>query len=280
MKSELWTERAEGIFVRSYEALEVNICVIRGDRELLVIDSRSSPTEGSELKADLHALAPAAIVGLVNTHAHFDHTFGNQAFSAGPGVPIYGHHRLPSHLAEYEAPRLMRWREGSSEEPTRDWHDVTITAPTVLIREDTTLLVGSRVVELIPQGAGHTDSDLVVHIPDVNVWVVGDVVEASGPPMFGSGCFPLEFPQSLGNLLDRMQPTDIVVPGHGPVVDRAFVSSQHLDLTRMALQLRAEHATGATIDEALAHQRGWPFPVENLRLAVTRAFNALDNVLD
>jgi hypothetical protein len=41
----------------------------------------------------------------------------------------------------------------------------------------------------------------VVHVPDAETWVVGDVIEASGPPMFGSGCYPLEFPGSLRGLL-------------------------------------------------------------------------------
>ena len=45
---------------------------------------------------------------VVNTHAHFDHTFGNARF--GPdsdlGAPIYGHERVPAHLDAYERPML------------------------------------------------------------------------------------------------------------------------------------------------------------------------------
>ena len=277
MTGEVWAEPADGVFLRSYESLDDNICVIRGNDELLVIDSRSSPTEASELQADLRALAPAEVTCLVNTHAHFDHTFGNQNFASGTAddVPIFGHCLLPDHLAEYESPRLDAWRHGVGNEPFRDWSDVVITGPTTLVAEETSLSIGSRAVELIPLGPGHTDTDLVVHVPDAHVWIVGDVVEASGPPMFGSGCFPLDFPRSLENLLGRIGVGDMVIPGHGPVVDRGFVERQLLDISQMSAQIRAHHSAGRTVDEALAHQTGWPFPVENLHLAVSRAFDAL-----
>ena len=274
----VWAEPADGIFLRSYESLDVNICVIRGDDELAVVDSRSSAKEASELQADLRALAPAEVTCLVNTHAHFDHTFGNQNFASGTGigVPIFGHHLVPEHLAEYESPRLIAWQRGVGDEPPRDWSGVVITAPTVLLAEETTLRVGTRVVELIPLGPGHTDTDLAVHIPDAHVWIVGDVVEASGPPMFGSGCFPLDFPRSLGSLVDRIGVDDIVIPGHGPVVDRAFVERQLLDIVQLSIQIRAQYDAGVTVDEALASQSGWPFPVESLHLAVRRAFETLN----
>lgn len=118
MSSTEWTEPARGVFLCSYQALEVNICAVRGGDALLVVDSRSSPTEASELLEDLRALAPAKVTCLVNTHAHFDHTFGNQLFGSGMGrgVPIYGHHLLPAHLEEYEQPRLAAWRDGTGNE--------------------------------------------------------------------------------------------------------------------------------------------------------------------
>jgi glyoxylase-like metal-dependent hydrolase (beta-lactamase superfamily II) len=174
------------------------------DRDRLVlVDSRASATEGAQLAADLTWFAPAQVQALINTDAHFDHTFGNQHFGYGSAtaVPIYGHHLLPAHLDQYERPRLEAWRNGSGNERTRDWDDVVITPPTQLVRTRQQYRLGARSLELIPLPPGHTDTDLVVHVPDAETWVVGDVIEASGPPMFGSGCYPLEFPGSLRGLL-------------------------------------------------------------------------------
>ena len=99
-----WVEVARDVFVCAYEPLTINICVIRDRDCLVVVDSRASATEGAQLAADLTWFAPARVQALINTHAHFDHTFGNQHFGNGSAtaVPIYGHHLLPAHLDQYE----------------------------------------------------------------------------------------------------------------------------------------------------------------------------------
>jgi glyoxylase-like metal-dependent hydrolase (beta-lactamase superfamily II) len=268
-----WREVAEDVFMRSYRNLDLNIVVVRSDGELMLVDSRSSPAEARELVSDLRQFAPAAVRALVNSHAHFDHTFGNQVFGS-LSVPIYGHHLVPAHLDDYERPRLAAWRAGSGSEPPRDWADVVITAPSELVNSRQTVALGTRMVELIPLGRGHTDNDLVLRVADSDTWIVGDVIEASGPPMFGSGCFPLELPATLHGLLAEIKPADTIVPGHGPVVDRGFAAAQLRDLSTMAEQLRSIHAAGATVEEAL-NQDNWPFPVEGLKLAITRAFTSL-----
>lgn len=64
------------------------MAVVRGADGLLVVDTRGSRRQGDELLDDLRDLdRPVRCV--VNTHGHFDHSFGNQCF--GPAVPIYGH---------------------------------------------------------------------------------------------------------------------------------------------------------------------------------------------
>jgi alkyl sulfatase BDS1-like metallo-beta-lactamase superfamily hydrolase len=53
-----WYEVADEIFVRSYDRLDINICVVRGGEEVLLVDSRSSPTEAAELVDDLTMVTP------------------------------------------------------------------------------------------------------------------------------------------------------------------------------------------------------------------------------
>jgi glyoxylase-like metal-dependent hydrolase (beta-lactamase superfamily II) len=273
-----WVEVARDVFVGAYEPLTINICVIRDRDRLVVVDSRASATEGAELAADLTWFAPARVQALINTHAHFDHTFGNQHFGHGSAtsVPIYGHHLLPAHLEQYERPRLEAWRSGSGSEPTRDWEDVVITPPTHLVRARQQYRLGHRSTELIPLSPGHTDTDLVVHVPDADTWIVGDVIEASGPPMFGSGCYPLEFPASLRGLLSEISPADTIVPGHGPLVDRSFAVAQLTDLTELATRLRALHRSKATQHQAVTAIQAVPsLRVDGLGLAVARAYTSL-----
>jgi glyoxylase-like metal-dependent hydrolase (beta-lactamase superfamily II) len=98
-----WNEVAANLFHRRYQPLDISVGVIRGADGFGVVDTRSSPHQADELRADLRELGDLPIVWVVNTHAHFDHCFGNQRFTP---IPIYGHVRLPAHLDEFERPEL------------------------------------------------------------------------------------------------------------------------------------------------------------------------------
>jgi len=273
-----WNEIAPDVFSRQYPQDEITVTVVRGSRRLLLVDTGGSPALGARIDADVKQLGEVGWV--VNTHAHYDHTFGNQYFAAGTGaVPIFGHHLLPAHLDEYERPRLAAWRAGSGSEPPRDWSEVEITPPTHLIGERCWLDLGDRRVELVPLGAGHTDGDLVVRVPagegSGDAWIVGDVMEEPGPPMYGSGCFPMRWPKTLAALLDEIGDDDVVIPGHGAPVSRGFGVAQ-LDVLRSTAALILQHyRDGHDVDEALAASDGWAYPAAALRLAVQNGYREL-----
>lgn len=210
-----WTEVADEVFQRRYQPLDVTVGVVRAADGLLVVDTRSSHREADEIRTDLAAFK-RPVLAVVNTHAHYDHCFGNHR--VGPdsdlGAPIYGHERMPAHLATYEAPLLAGWiAEGR--EPATAWREVVITPPSHLVGAQATLDLGDRTVELLHLGRGHTDNDLVVHVPDAATWLVGDLLEESGPPMYGSGSFPLDWPGTVGALRHAATATATLVPGHG-----------------------------------------------------------------
>jgi glyoxylase-like metal-dependent hydrolase (beta-lactamase superfamily II) len=118
---------------------------------------------------------------------------------------------------------------------------------------------------------------LLVHVPDATTWLAGDLVEQSGPPMYGSGCFPLEWPDTIGALRERLIDDDIVVPGHGAVVGPAFVADQHAALRAVADLIRELHAAGiAAVDAPAEGGARWPFPADGLSRAVTAGYLQLE----
>lgn len=52
--------------------------MVRGADGLLLVDTRCNPREADEIVADIEELGRAPIRWVVNTHAHYDHSFGNQ----------------------------------------------------------------------------------------------------------------------------------------------------------------------------------------------------------
>src|SRR4051794_41560881 len=74
-----------------YEAYDVNVTVVEGEAGLLVVDTHASLDEGRAVLADLRRLSNRPLVAVVNTHEHFDHTFGNAAFLEEGAVPVIAH---------------------------------------------------------------------------------------------------------------------------------------------------------------------------------------------
>ena len=188
-----WEEVADGVFRRRYQPHDVSVCAVRGSDGLLIADTRSSHRQADEIRADLRELGTMPVRWVVNTHAHFDHTFGNARFgpASDAGAPIYAHERVPAHLDAYERPMLAELI-AAGEEPAGEWREIVITPPTVLVGDAMTLDLGGTTAELLHLGRGHTDNDLLVHLPASGVWLTGDLVEESGPPVYGSGSFPLD----------------------------------------------------------------------------------------
>ena len=272
-----WSEVAQGVFQRRYEPLDVSVCVVVCGDGLLVVDTRSNGREADELRTDLLALSPLPVLAVVNTHGHYDHCFGNQRF--GPAsdlaVPIFGHARLPAQLATYEQPELSAWI-AAGVEPAADWRAVVITPPSELVGSFRALTLGGRAVELAHLGRGHTDNDLVVHVPDAAAWLVGDLLEESGPPAFGRDSFPLDWACTLAALVGQLEPGAVLVPGHGAPVDRDFAASQRDSIAALGTLVRAAHAAGLSpIDARDAHASSWPFPAETVEAAISAGYAQL-----
>jgi glyoxylase-like metal-dependent hydrolase (beta-lactamase superfamily II) len=70
-----WNEVAANLFHRRYQPLDISVGVIRGADGFGVVDTRSSPHQADELRADLRELGDLPVVWVVNTHARFDHCF-------------------------------------------------------------------------------------------------------------------------------------------------------------------------------------------------------------
>ena len=87
-----WTNVARGIHQRRGGPFDLSV-VAFDDDGLLVVDTGAEPAEGEEILADLRSRFDRPVRWVVDTHAHFDHTFGNQVF--GPGTTtdaaIHGH---------------------------------------------------------------------------------------------------------------------------------------------------------------------------------------------
>jgi glyoxylase-like metal-dependent hydrolase (beta-lactamase superfamily II) len=238
---ERWREVGDRVYVRRHHDMDLNVGLVVGDGACLVVDTRATWEQGRELTEAVRTLTPHPWA-VVNTHMHFDHSFGNAAFRP---ASIWGHRRCVEALTDHgEATRLQlveRCRNAGDAEKVAELTATRIDPPDLPVDDRATLDVGGRAVELRHLGRGHTDNDLVVLVPDADLLLAGDLVEQGAPPQFGDG-FPLEWPDTMDAVVSLI--SGAVVPGHGAVVDRAFVEGQRDELARLAEVARHGHATG------------------------------------
>jgi glyoxylase-like metal-dependent hydrolase (beta-lactamase superfamily II) len=262
-----FTEVADRLWVARLEWMDVNVTVVEGDLGLLVVDTLGSEQEARALLEDIRGVSSSDVVAVVNTHAHFDHTFGNAVLrDAWPESLLVAQ--------ENTAEETVPSGERAKQEYAADARAGEIVESRILPADTTFASVraidlGDRYVELVHPGRGHTGGDLVVVVPDAEVVVAGDLVEESGPPAYGPDSFPLEWPGTVETLIGMLTPRTLVVPGHGTVVDESFVREQHHGLASVAETIAA--AAGRSLGvEATLDGGDWPFPKESLGHAVER----------
>ncbi|GAB1513751.1 MBL fold metallo-hydrolase [Actinophytocola sp. KF-1] len=225
-----WVEVANGVYARRYVELDQTLGLVVGDTHCLVIDTGTDEVHGASMAAAVRFVTPLPWT-VVITHAHFDHFFGTAAFLP---ASVISHERCRALiLAEGERQRRAwsaKYRSEGKAEQAERLAAAQLVAPTEVITSQVLLDLGGRTVTLIHPGPAHTDHDLFVHVPDVDVVFAGDLVEQGAPPSVGPDSNVPNWPAALDRILD-LRPA-VVVPGHGDPVDAEFVRRQRNELAR------------------------------------------------
>lgn len=277
-----FVEVADRVFLARYPQWDVGVGLVLGRDGAVVVDTRASDREGREVLEDVARLGHGVEVRhVVNTHVHFDHTFGNVAFDA---ATVHAHDNVARTLdthAEQIRAALRADPSGAPEFGYTENDALEVAATPVRLPDRTfgscaTIDLGDRVVTMAYAGRGHTDGDVAVLVPDAGAMFLGDLVEESAPPSFGEDSWPLEWADTLTSHLLAAGDEMVVVPGHGRPVDLAFVERQRDELAVVAAVLRERRLGGATLEEALGDpDPRLPYSLGHLQGAVRRVWAQL-----
>ncbi|ANW20263.1 MBL fold metallo-hydrolase [Streptomyces clavuligerus] len=225
-----WERLAAGVGRRRLPGWDATCGLIVGTEGVLLYDTGSTLTEGTELRVQVETLlAGRHVTHIALSHPHFDHVMGTAAF---PGAEVFGAVGLDALLRrEREELRSDAVRHGvDGAEAARSAE--LLVAPGHLVTGERMLdLGGGRRVLLANVGPGHTGHDLAVLVPgEPEVVFCGDLVEESGEPQAGPDAIGARWPAALDRLLALGGEDAAYVPGHGAVVDAAFVRAQRAAL--------------------------------------------------
>jgi len=208
--------------------------LVVGEDAALMIDAGSSVREGAWLRARARQLLGGGqVTHLALTHPHFDHVFGAAAF---PGAEVFGAAGVERVLARgREELRADAVRNGADPAEAAEAAGLLVRPGRLVSGERALDLGGGLRVLLADVGPGHTGHDLAVLVGGSGSPVIvfcGDLVEESGEPQAGPDAVPSRWPAALDRLLALGGEDALYVPGHGAVVDAAFVRAQRDALAR------------------------------------------------
>ena len=273
-----FVEVADRVFVARYPQWDVSVGLVVGPGAALVVDTRAATSQGREILDDVRALGlDVDVRHVVNTHVHFDHTFGNRAFEA---ATVHAHQRVAEtfvadaerfkalvRLDHNDAPEL-----GYTVADLDDLLDTEVRGPDRTFTTSTTVDLDGRPVVLTHAGRGHTDGDIAIHVPDAGVTFLGDLVEQSAHPALGGDSYPLDWAATLDGHLAGLV-GEVVVPGHGTPVDPAFVRSQRAEMAAVATVIRERYAAGVPLLDAQRQPDSrLPYPLDDLVAAFERGY--------
>jgi glyoxylase-like metal-dependent hydrolase (beta-lactamase superfamily II) len=239
---------------------EVDTFALVTERLLVVVDTHSTPALGRQLRQLVEPLRGDRLLLVVNTHADYDHAWGNAAFA---DAPILAHPRAAERLrGDTFAASLERRRR---EQPGR-FDEMTALPPNILVEPPASIEGGDLSIELIATG-GHTEDHLSLWLPQLGVLLAGDAAEQPWPHVPDAAGLASE--RASLERLAGLAPT-VVLPCHGGIHDASLLARNLAYYAAVAsdpsLTLEAAAAI-AGADPAALPQLYRDFHEENCRAA-------------
>ena len=208
-----------GVFACLSANRTANAGFVVTERGVVVVDTLNTPTAGQELATAIEARTQGPIILVINTHHHYDHVFGNQAFDA----PVVAHQDLSPLLTRAADRDLMPLAVAArlSEHPEDRWlvDELDVVHPHLSFQQHLTMNLAPKRLILEHMG-GHTPDSCIVDLPEEGLLFAGDLVFEGRVPFLRQAHIK-DTIQALARI-ESLGPRTIV-PGHGELCDTAYV---------------------------------------------------------
>jgi glyoxylase-like metal-dependent hydrolase (beta-lactamase superfamily II) len=215
-----------------------NVTVLVSDDGVALIDDKfEGDHEG--IMTFVRSVTDQPVRYVINTHLHQDHTGGNALMQA-QSVDV---------IASENARRIMAETQDTG-------------LPNLTLDRYMRLYLGRMPIDLHYFGRGHTDGDIVVHLPEERLVITGDLFATWGPYVhlihYAAGGSARDWSRSLERALQL--DFDTVIPGHSGVTDRATMQgylAETLRLQNMVREMNRADRPREDIQKMLETEFGW-----------------------
>jgi glyoxylase-like metal-dependent hydrolase (beta-lactamase superfamily II) len=273
---------------------EANVVAQVGEEGVLLVDAGPA-TLTNDILAAIRTLSNKPIRWIVNTHAHADHTGGNEALSkAGSGTPqnrfgsgLNFPGSLPSGavIVAHEAvlTRMSAPTGQTPPTPQGAWPTGTF------IGDGREMFFNGESIQIFHEPRAHTDGDSIVYFRHSDVVAAGDLFDTTGYPVIDlkSGGTIGGVVAGLNHLLAIVIPREkeeggtYVVPGHGRIADEGDLVAYRNMVVIIRDRIQDAITRGMTLDQVKArkptagYDRRWSSPASASDMFVETAYRSL-----
>jgi cyclase len=235
---ELTTVKVRDNIYMIRNAMSGNVTVLVSDEGVLLIDDKFAPDHDGIME-HLRKITDQPVRYVINTHLHQDHTGGNAAMQALDAKVV----------ASQNARRIMAETQ-------------TEGLPNIVLDDYLRIYLGDLPIDLHYFGRGHTDGDIVIHLPTERIVVMGDLFATWEPYLhlihYAAGGSARDWSRSLERSLQL--DFDTVIPGHSGVTDRPKLEGYLAETVRlqdMVRQMNRADRSREDIQRMLEMEFGW-----------------------
>jgi len=205
-----------------------------------ILTDRYRKNIGNEFRQDNY-------VYVINTHGHHDHIRGNSIF---PQAEVFGHENCQDEISEqWSNPEKLLMSFSKTVEDyelqlmksvpnTYEWNNaftqkiryisayldlknhISIKMPDITFADSMKLELGDITFEMIYFGKFHSNSDILIYVPEIQVIFTGDLFSKYGRPSISdSSVRDVEkWMRAISWIVKRMNNIDKVIDGHGQIL--------------------------------------------------------------
>jgi len=220
-----------------------NIGLAVGDDAVFVIDDQFALLTPKILAA-IGAITKKPVRFVVNTHWHFDHTGGNENMGKA-GAILIAHENVRKRMSTEQFIEALNRREAPSP---------AAALPLITFTDGVTFHINGDSLLVTHVPPAHTDGDAIVYFVKANVIHCGDTFVSGGLPFvdLSSGGSINGIIAAADHVYAMANDQTKIIPGHGPLADRARLKAWRDMLVLLRDQMKTEIAAGKTVDQVLA----------------------------
>ncbi len=231
--------------MKEFEGMEVDAYAIITGLHVIILDTMMCPEDVSAMMELLSPELQGRTVLCIDSHADWDHAWGNCYFTGEHAAPIIAHEHCLERLQSAEARKeLLDFQQCDA-----TFQNVTLVPPTIIFNYGLAIHDGNLTIELL-YAPGHHLDQIVAWIPQLHLLLAFDAVEKPLPIIEGAICAPHMF-TTLERLIS-LQPQHVLC-SHGKTTSPELVKQNLAYVREIERRCKRVLQTGRPHEAELEH---------------------------